>query len=30
MKIDVFDLKSINNAKDWLAKYRNSIEYQTN
>nr|DAM77426.1 MAG TPA: putative tail-component [Caudoviricetes sp.] len=30
MKVDVFDLKSINNAKDCLTKYRDSIEYQTN
>lgn len=30
MKIDVFDLNSIKNAKDLLIKYRDDIEYQTN
>lgn len=30
MKVDVFDLNSIKQAKDLLTKYRDDIEYQTN
>lgn len=29
MKIDVFDLNSIKNARDLLIKYRDDVEYQT-
>lgn len=29
MKIDVFNLNSIKNAKDLLVKYRDNVEYQT-